>query len=83
MKRNITLLFLMLAALFALIACSGGGSDETANDDATSSDNGEATEELADELYVFNWADYIPQEVLDKFTEETGVKIIYDTFSSN
>lgn len=83
MKRNITLLFLMLAALFALIACSGGGSDDTANDDATSSDNGEATEELADELYVFNWADYIPQEVLDKFTEETGVKIIYDTFSSN
>jgi spermidine/putrescine transport system substrate-binding protein len=34
-------------------------------------------------LSVYNWADYIDEEVLKKYTEEYGVKIIYDTFASN
>lgn len=32
---------------------------------------------------VYNWSDYITQEVLDDFTKETGVKVNYDTFDSN
>lgn len=34
-------------------------------------------------LNVFNWSEYIPQTVLDKFTEETGIKVSYTTFESN
>jgi spermidine/putrescine transport system substrate-binding protein len=41
------------------------------------------TVELAEELYVFNWADYIDEELLPMYEAETGVKIIYDTFDSN
>ncbi|MFQ5612288.1 MAG: PotD/PotF family extracellular solute-binding protein, partial [Anaerolineae bacterium] len=36
-----------------------------------------------DQLYVFNWADYIDEELLTMYEEETGVKIIYDTYDSN
>lgn len=34
-------------------------------------------------LNVFNWGDYIDQEVLDDFTNETGIKINYETYPSN
>ncbi len=34
-------------------------------------------------LYVYNWSDYMPQEVLDKFTKETGIRVIYSTYESN
>jgi len=39
--------------------------------------------ELADELYVFNWADYIDEELITMYEEETGVDVIYDTYDSN
>ncbi|MFA0553289.1 spermidine/putrescine ABC transporter substrate-binding protein PotD, partial [Vibrio lentus] len=26
------------------------------------------------ELYFYNWSEYIPNEVLEDFTEETGIK---------
>ncbi len=32
---------------------------------------------------VFNWSEYIPQDVLDQFTKETGIKVIYTTYESN
>ncbi len=34
-------------------------------------------------LYVYNWSEYIPQHVLDTFTEETGIEVIYTTYESN
>ncbi|SCN25243.1 Spermidine/putrescine-binding periplasmic protein precursor [Clostridium sp. N3C] len=35
------------------------------------------------ELNVFNWSEYIPQSVIDKFEEEYSIKVNYSTFSSN
>ncbi len=37
----------------------------------------------SNELYVYNWTDYIPSDLLTKFTKETGIKVIYSTFESN
>ena len=37
----------------------------------------------ADEVRVYNWSDYIDEELLTKFEEETGIKLIYDVFDSN
>ena len=34
-------------------------------------------------LNVYNWSDYIDTKLLDKFTAETGIKVIYDTYDSN
>lgn len=32
---------------------------------------------------IYNWSDYIDPKVLEDFTKETGVKVIYDTYDSN
>jgi putrescine transport system substrate-binding protein len=32
---------------------------------------------------VFNWSDYVDPSVLEDFTRETGVKVVYDTYDSN
>ncbi len=32
---------------------------------------------------VYNWSDYIDEEVLKQFTEETGIKVVYDVYDNN
>ena len=32
---------------------------------------------------VYNWSDYIDEEILTEFTAETGIKVVYDVFDSN
>ncbi|RHW39809.1 extracellular solute-binding protein [Lysinibacillus yapensis] len=36
-----------------------------------------------DTITVFNWGEYIDPDLIDQFTEETGIKVIYETFDSN
>lgn len=35
------------------------------------------------EVRVYNWSDYIDEEILTEFTKETGIKVVYDVFDSN
>jgi len=37
----------------------------------------------AGELNLFGWSEYVPQEVLDGFTKETGIKVNFETYASN
>ena len=32
---------------------------------------------------VYNWSDYIDPKILEDFTKETGIKVVYDVFDSN
>ena len=32
---------------------------------------------------VSNWSDYIDESILEDFTKETGIKVVYDVFDSN
>jgi putrescine transport system substrate-binding protein len=32
---------------------------------------------------VYNWSDYIDSSILDDFTKETGIKVVYDVFDNN
>ncbi|MBJ6372075.1 polyamine ABC transporter substrate-binding protein [Sedimentitalea arenosa] len=41
------------------------------------------TAAMADEVRVYNWSDYIDEDLLTKFEEETGIDLIYDVFDSN
>ena len=34
-------------------------------------------------ISVYNWGDYIEPEVLELFEQETGIKVIYETFETN
>lgn len=37
----------------------------------------------SDELYVYNWGEYIDESVIEQFEEETGIKVTYDMFETN
>ncbi len=39
--------------------------------------------EVEEHLYLFNWSDYIPDQVIKEFESETGIKVITDYYSSN
>lgn len=34
-------------------------------------------------LNLYAWSEYVPQQLLDNFTEQTGIRVNYDTYSSN
>lgn len=36
-----------------------------------------------DTLVIYNWSEYLPQQVIDQFTEETGIDVQYATYDSN
>jgi spermidine/putrescine transport system substrate-binding protein len=35
------------------------------------------------DLVIYHWFEYMPQELLDKFTAETGINVTMDTYDSN
>lgn len=37
----------------------------------------------AEEVRLYHWFEYIPQELLDRFEEETGIEVVMDTYDSN
>jgi spermidine/putrescine transport system substrate-binding protein len=34
-------------------------------------------------INLFAWSEYVPQAIIDGFTEETGIEVHYETFASN
>jgi spermidine/putrescine-binding protein len=96
-KKLFWLLAMVLVYAIALAACGGGPAggpeaepgDDTAAEEAAPAEEEDAAPaeeegpELAAELSVYNWDDYIDEELLDAYEEEYGVDIIYDTFASN
>ncbi|HIP73073.1 MAG TPA: spermidine/putrescine ABC transporter substrate-binding protein [Anaerolineae bacterium] len=99
MKRKMWFLLLgLLTLVLVLAACGGGpaggpeaagtgeteasdGGGDTAVSEAPAEGDGEL--QLADELSVYNWADYIDQDMIAAYEEEFGVDIIYDEYASN
>jgi spermidine/putrescine-binding protein len=74
----------LVLMVLALVACGGGpagGPGASATEPAAESGDGEV--QLAPQLSVYNWADYIDEQVLADYTERYGVEIIYDTYASN
>ena len=37
----------------------------------------------ANQLYVYNWGEYIDESVIEEFEEETGIEVVYDLFETN
>jgi spermidine/putrescine-binding protein len=68
MKRFVTLM--LVAVMVLIVAACGPASPQGA-------------QELARELHVYNWSEYIDPEIYAEFEAEFGVKVIEDTFASN
>ncbi|MEJ6069432.1 spermidine/putrescine ABC transporter substrate-binding protein PotD, partial [Psychrobacter sp. 16-Bac2893] len=64
----------LLCAAIGLSITSCSKSDNAPTDSSATSDV---------TLNLYNWSEYMPQEILDGFTEETGIKVNYTTFDSN
>jgi spermidine/putrescine-binding protein len=81
-------LFLLFVTLL-LVACGGGPGGGPATSTPLTPATPEAgqpvdnTPQLARELNVINWPDYIAEEVLAQYEEQYGVRIVYDNFASN
>lgn len=44
---------------------------------------GEENSTKGEKLYVYNWGEYIDESVISDFEKETGIKVIYETFTQN
>jgi spermidine/putrescine transport system substrate-binding protein len=78
--------FKVLAAVALAISLVGCGSETTASnsDPAPQATTADAFPTSGSgELRLYNWTDYLDPEELDRFTEETGIEIILDTYDSN
>ncbi|MFA6662743.1 MAG: ABC transporter substrate-binding protein [Lachnospiraceae bacterium] len=72
MKKTLSIIITVIIAVAAITAC--GSSDKTAESTTGSSDN---------QLYVYNWGEYIDPEVITMFEEETGINVVYDEYETN
>jgi putrescine transport system substrate-binding protein len=69
-RRSRSLVFLALICL-AIVAAGGL---------ALSLSSAKAAERVVN---FYNWSNYMAPDVLENFTHETGIKVVYDTFDAN
>jgi putrescine transport system substrate-binding protein len=63
--------------VLALAACGGG---QPPADPAAPAP---PPAETAKQLNVYNWSDYIAEDTIERFQQETGIKVVYDVYDSN
>lgn len=68
-----------LLSLVVAVAVSGCKSEKAAPAAAA----GPAKPLAGQELSLFAWSEYVPQEVIDGFSKETGARVNYETYASN
>jgi spermidine/putrescine-binding protein len=73
--------WLVLPLLIVAAACARAPAAAPVAPEATSAPA--AAGPASTELNLYGWTDYIPQQLLDDFTAQTGIKVNYDTYSSN
>lgn len=88
-------LFVLALIIPLLSACGGSGEATSPGSEygsapeadspggAAASADGVDRSKLSEELYFYNWSDYIDPSVLEEFEAEYGVRVIYDTYDSN
>ena len=79
MKKKVLAVSLTSLTACSALLLSGCGGNTTGSSSADNGGNGSGS----NELYVYNWGEYIDEDVIDQFEEETGIKVIYDMFETN
>lgn len=80
--------FLSLLAVVSVVGCHKPASSDRNDPAPAASTSASAVTSSPKpptdkELLLFAWSEYVPQTVLDGFEKETGIKVRYETFSSN
>jgi spermidine/putrescine transport system substrate-binding protein/spermidine/putrescine transport system permease protein len=93
MKEIARHLALPLFMVLALFGCERTPAPSSANQSPTPSQAAtnprsptpasESRGEAEKTLNIFCWSEYIPQQIVDAFSEETGIKVSVETYSSN
>ena len=68
----------LTAASALLSGCGASG-----NTGASGTDSAASGSTDGGELYVYNWGEYIDEDVISQFEEETGITVVYDLFETN
>ena len=68
----------LTAASALLSGCGASG-----NTGASGTDSAASSSADGGELYVYNWGEYIDEDVISQFEEETGITVVYDLFETN
>jgi spermidine/putrescine transport system substrate-binding protein len=75
--------FMKRAGAAGLLVGASGFLAACGDDTTTGTTGAGGTQELASEIYFYNWSDYIAEDTLPNFEAEYGVKVVYDNYSSN
>ena len=82
-----TLIYLLVLVTLLLAACQPATAEPAATQPASS--GGETSErcgdqsQLADEIFLYTWTEYIDPELKTQFEDECGVKVVETDFESN
>ena len=78
-KRVFAISMAGLTAASALLSgCGASGNAAASVTDSAASGSADGGE-----LYVYNWGEYIDEDVISQFEEETGITVVYDLFETN
>jgi spermidine/putrescine transport system substrate-binding protein len=91
MKKNLFYIIMLAALIMAACApASPAGGDEPAAPAGTEEPSGGVmsercgdTSKLTDEIFLYNWSEYIDPDIMDQFEAECGVKVVETNFDSN
>jgi spermidine/putrescine transport system permease protein len=76
-----TVLTIVLGSILA--GCSSSQQTASSQEKTVNQATSGLEEKLDSELNVFNWSNYLPQSVIDKFEKKYGVRVNYNTYASN
>ena len=78
-KRVFAISMAGLTAASALLSgCGASGNAAASVTDSAASGSADGGE-----LYVYNWGEYIDEDVISQFEDETGITVVYDLFETN
>lgn len=72
-NMNMKKILVILTSIFLILSSIGGGIYSFAKNNS----------EPKEVLNVFNWSEYLPESVIEKFEQTYNIKVNYSTFSSN
>ena len=91
MKRFRIVSLIVITLSLIISACGGTVATTVAPPEPTTATGAPTTasaepttpQTVSDTLNLYAWSEYVPQQMLDDFTTKYGIKVNYDTYSSN